>query len=236
MAQDLKYNPITGKLDLIGSLDATTMTEEEMIELCPIDADDVELPDGTQITALKLVPLSADEIEQLTPFAIPFEPPEETETKTGNIALSYGTYFPETKEIKWYAGNGIIRLTQRKGYGVTAVNESYIASPRAYKGHILFFETLVVGAYIQSIKIKYSGQYKGNVMVAGVETDTSDNVIQNLDLIETQWATENDGEHVIQATNGQGLTLIYIQNSSTESNVQLRITNIEITYQTITTT
>ena len=68
-------------------------------------------------------------------------------------------------------------------------------------------------------------------MVAGIDTDTSRNVVQNTDLVDAEWATVSSGEHVIQANNEQGLTLLYIQNSITEETVQLRITNIEITYQ-----
>ncbi len=230
---DLQYNPFTRKLDIAGS-SVVPMTESEIETLCPIESDDVILPDGIQITPLKHIPLTADEIEQLTPFDEIDIPSVDTTIKTENIPLSYGTYFSDTKEIKWYAGNGVIRMTQRKGYGSTAVSESYIAAPRVYKGHILFLETLVLGTYIQTIKIKYSGQYKGNAMVAGVETDTSDNVVQNTDIVQTTWDSENDGEHVIQANNEQGLTQLYIQNSSTETTVQLRVTNIEVTYRTIT--
>lgn len=232
-----EYNPLTGKLDLSGgdSCVETTqhlpLTETEITELCPLDVENVELPDGLHITTAIHIPMSADEIEALTPFEEPLTPPMETTVKTENISLNSGIYNNETNMITWYAGNGTLRLTQSKGYGTTAVNQTYTSAPRAYKGHILFFETLVVGAYIQSVKIKYNGQYRGNGMVAGVETDTSDNVIQNTELIETIWATENDGEHEIRATNG-GLTKIYIQNSSTETNVQLRITNIIVTYKT----
>jgi hypothetical protein len=230
---DLQYNPFTRKLDIAGTSDAS-MTEAEINALCPLESDDAVLPDGVVITSMKHTPLTADEIEQLTPFDEPDAEPTDTAVKTENVGLSYGTYFAETKEIKWYAGNGVVRLTQSKGYGTTAVNDSYIAAPRFYKGHILYLETLVVGAYIQSIRIKYSGQYKGNNMVAGVETDTSNNVLQNTDLIQTNWSTENDGEHVVETINGQGLTQIYIQNSSTETTVQLRVVNIEITYRTTT--
>ena len=234
MALDnLQYNPFTKKLDIAGSSDAP-MSEEEINALCPLESDEMELPDGVIITSIKHISMTADEIEQLTPFDESTTQPTETEVKTENVALSYGTYFADTKEIKWYAGNGAIRLTQSKGYGSTSVNESYIAAPRVYKGHILYIETLTLGTYIQSIRIRYNGQYKGNNMVAGVETDTSDNVLQNTELIQTTWSSENDGEHVIQAINEQGLTQIYIQNSSTETTVQLRVTNIEITYKTTT--
>lgn len=176
--------------------------------------------------------MTANEIEQLTPFNTPDIPPTDRETKVENVLLTAGLYYEDTKEIKWYVGNGAIRITQRKGYGTTAVNGDYIDAPRAYKGHILFFETLAQGVYIQTVKIKYSGQYKGNGMVAGIDTDTSRNVVQNTDLVDAEWATVSSGEHIIQANNEQGLTLLYIQNSSTEETVQLRITNIEITYQT----
>ena len=227
--QDMQYNPFTGKLDIAGASDS--MTEEEIHSLCPIETDDIELPDGTQITLVRHIPMTADEIEQLTPFNTPDIPPTDRETKVENVLLTAGLYYEDTKEIKWYVGNGAIRITQRKGYGNTAVNEDYIDAPRAYKGHILFFETLEQGIYIQTIKIKYSGQYKGNGMVAGIDTDTSRNVVQNTDLVDAEWATVSSGEHVVQANNEQGLTLLYIQNSSTEETVQLRITNIEITYQ-----
>ena len=231
-----EYNPLTGKLDLSGGDNCAETTqhlplsESEIEELCPLNLESVELPDGLHIIAAIHIPMSADEIEALTPFEEPLTPPTETTVKTENIALASGIYNSETSKNTWYAGNGTLRLTQSKGYGTTAVNQTYMSAPRAYKGHILFFETLVLGAYIQSIKIKYNGQYRGSDMVAGVETDTSDNVIQNTELIETIWATENDGEHEIKATNG-GLTKIYIQNSSTETNVQLRITNISVTYK-----
>lgn len=235
--QDMQYNPFTGKLDFTGGsggASAASMTETEINTLCPFDEDDMELPDGTQVSFVRHIPMTADEIEQLTPFNMPYVPPTDRETKVENVLLSAGLYYEDTKEIKWYVGNGAIRLTQRKGYGNTAVNEDYIDAPRAYKGHILFFETLEQGIYIQTIKIKYSGQYKGNGMVAGIETDTSRNVVQNTDLVDAEWATVSSGEHIIQANNEQGLTLLYIQNSSTEETVQLRITNIEITYQTTT--
>ena len=135
---DLQYNPFTRNLDIAGSK-VVPMTESEIEALCPIESDDVILPDGIQITPLKHIPLTADEIEQLTPFDEIDVPSVDTTIKTENIPLSYGTYFSDTKEIKWYAGNGVIRMTQRKGYGSTAVSDSYIAAPRVYKGHILFF-------------------------------------------------------------------------------------------------
>ena len=205
------------------------LTADEIAELCPMD--DADIPEGVQVGGVVHIPMTANEIEALTPFEEPLTPPTETTVKTENIALSNGNYNSETGQIVWYAGNGTLRLKQCKGYGATAVNQTFISAPRVYKGHVLFFETLILGAYIQSVKIKYNGQYRGSNMVAGIETDTSDNVIQNTELITAVWETVNDGEHEVRATNG-GLTKIYIQNSSTETNVQLRITNILVTYKT----
>lgn len=227
---NMQINPLTGKLDLIGN----SLTEDEIAALCPLDVEGVELPNATPLSTIKHIPMTAGEIEALTPFEESLTPPAESSVREVYFSLENGIYNAETKQIVWYAGNGILRLTQSKGYGVTAVNPNYIFSPRAYKGHILFFETLVVGAYISKIEIKYSGQYQGNTMVAGIETDTSDNVLQSTDLIDVVWASENDGTHVIQDKNGQGMTKIYIQNSSTETTVQLRITNIAVTYKIMT--
>ena len=144
------------------------------------------------------------------------------EDTTTEVSLSAGTF--STDHITWSIGDAIT-IQQLKGSSTNAVNSSYIAKPRVYKGHILAFEAST-GYVIKSISIKCDGSYIGNSMTAG--TEIVDNVVtDNTTDVTRTWTTTNGGTHVVSNTNG--LSAIYIQNVAT-SNVQLRPTEITVTY------
>lgn len=71
----------------------------------------------------------------------------------------------------------------------------------------------------------------GNTMVAGIEVDSAKNVIECPDILKTIWSTSSNDCHTITSLLDSGLKLIYVQNSATETVVQLRITNIVVKYQ-----
>jgi len=148
--------------------------------------------------------------------------------KEETVLLSGGTFQNDT--ITWYCGNGAIKLTQSKGNGATAVNASFIAAPRVYKGHILSFEAQEEGVLIQKIEMSYSGNYRGRNIVAGVSLGTDGNVVSNTDAVSMDLATGSNGTHVFTSNTQSGVDAIYIQNLATSDNVQLRPTQIVITY------
>ena len=142
------------------------------------------------------------------------------------VPLGNGIYNNETKLITWWCGNGAITIQQSKATGTTAVNQTFIPAPRIYKGHILSF-VCAEGIYIDEIELKYSGQYKGNSIVLGTTLDNDGNVVADSNLT-IELDTVNDGTHLI-GTDGTA-SVVYVQNTATASNVQLRLTDIHITY------
>lgn len=146
-----------------------------------------------------------------------------------SIPLSEGKFSESTKQIVWYAANGRLRLQQTKANSTTPVSADYVAAPRLYKDHILMFEALN-GCRMQRIDIHYSGQYKGDSLIAGVSLDdTGANVVDDTAQVSRSWGTTNDGVHTLAAISADGLQRIYLQNVATTV-VQLRITQIDITY------
>lgn len=181
----------------------------------------------------ELVEITADDIEAICRVD-PVEPDVETTvTREEIVNLDGGTYNEDKLANVWYLGNGKVRITQAKGYGTTAVNSEYIAQPRVYKGHILTFESLLDNVHILSVAIMYAGAYMGDSMIAGVEVDSANNVIECPEILYTQWATVTNGTHRITSLLENGLKTFYLQNSSTEKVLQLRITNIVVTYKTV---
>lgn len=142
------------------------------------------------------------------------------------VPLSNGTY--DSGTITWYAGNGALRLTQTQGTGSTSVSGSYVNQPRMYKGHILKIEGLD-SAKIFSIQMKYSGNYFGNTVTAGTTLDGDGSVVDNPIVVTRTLSTTSNGTHVFGVETGA--SLIYIQNCATTTNVQLRPTEIVITYE-----
>lgn len=148
---------------------------------------------------------------------------------TVSVPLSEGTFNETTKQIVWYAANGRLRLQQSKANSTTPVSGDYVAAPRLYKDHILLFEALN-GCRIQRINIHYSGQYKGDSLIAGTTLDdTGANVVDDTTQVSRSFGTANDGVHTLAAISADGLQSIYLQNVATTV-VQLRITQITITY------
>ena len=149
------------------------------------------------------------------------------ETATENISLSDGQF--ATDHIVW---NGTsVTVQQLKGNVTTAVNKSYIAAPRVYKGHILSFEAKT-GYAIKSISITYNGTYSGNSMTAGTAINEEDVVTDNTTDVSRTWSEESGGTHVVSSVSEDGLPAIYIQNVASDANVQLRPTAISVTYVT----
>ena len=147
---------------------------------------------------------------------------------TEDVTLSNGTF--STDHITWTLGG--ITIQQTKGSSSTAVSSSYVSAPRVYKGHILSF-TAASGYMIKSISITYSNSYFGNSMTAGTELSGS-TVTDNTTEVARTWATTSGGTHVVSAVNSSGLSTIYIQNVASGSNVQLRFTQLTITYEKTT--
>ena len=148
------------------------------------------------------------------------------ETTTADVTLSSGTY--STDHIVWSFADGNISIQQLKGTGSTAVNSSYIAAPRVYKGHYLSF-VCSDNYTINSISIKCDGSYYGNSMTAGTEV-SNNTVTSNTTDISATWTTTAGGSHVISSVGDTGLPAIYIQNVASANNTQLRITKITLTY------
>lgn len=146
------------------------------------------------------------------------------ETVTMNLAE--GVH--DGSQITWTELNGSITITQMQGTSQNAVNANYIAAPRLYKGHILSFEC-VDNYTITAIKINYNGTYYGNTILVG-NTQTDNVVTNNTDLFTGNFATAQNGSHEITTTNVAGESKILIQNSASNSNVQLRPKSIEISY------
>ena len=145
--------------------------------------------------------------------------------KTTDVALNNGIF--ETDHITWTVGNAIT-IQQLQGTGSNAVNDSYIAGPRLYKGHILSF-TAASGYAIKSISITYSGNHSGNSMTVGTVV-SEDKVTDNTTDVNRTWATASGGTHVVSSVSASGLSQIYIQNVASKTSTQLRPTTISITY------
>ena len=145
------------------------------------------------------------------------------------VPLNQGYYDADNKDIHWYAANGKIVLRQWKANSTTNVSSSYVAAPRMYKEHIMHFAAME-GYKLLGVSINYSGQYKGDSLIAGTELDeTGANVIDDEVAIARQWGTANDGEHTLSVRSLDGVSDIYLQNVAATV-VQLRITSISVTY------
>lgn len=148
------------------------------------------------------------------------------------IPLNQGVYDADNKDIHWYAANGKIVLRQWKANSTTNVSSSYVAAPRLYKEHILHFQALN-GYKLLGATINYSGQYKGDSLIAGTELDeTGANVIDDEVAVARQWGTAKDGEHILSVRSLDGVSDIYLQNVAAAV-VQLRITSISVIYKNI---
>ena len=148
------------------------------------------------------------------------------------VPLNQGYYDADNKDIHWYAANGKIVLRQWKANSTTNVSSSYVAAPRMYKEHIMHFAAME-GYKLLGVSINYSGQYKGDSLIAGTELDeTGANVIDDEVAIARQWGTANDGEHILSVRSLDGVSDIYLQNVAATV-VQLRITSISVIYKNI---
>lgn len=148
------------------------------------------------------------------------------------VPLNQGYYDADNKDIHWYAANGKIVLHQWKANSTTNVSSSYVAAPRMYKEHIMHFAAME-GYKLLGVSINYSGQYKGDSLIAGTELDeTGANVIDDEVAIARQWGTANDGEHILSVRSLDGVSDIYLQNVAATV-VQLRITSISVIYKNI---
>ena len=143
------------------------------------------------------------------------------------VTLSSGVF--STDHITWSAASGNITVSQLKGSSSTAVNSSYVSAPRVYKGHVLSF-VAAEGYKITKIEIKVATTYYGNSMTAGTAM-SGNTVTNNTTDVSRTWTTISDGTHVISSVSEEGLSSIYIQNVAT-TNVQLRFTELKITYET----
>ena len=148
---------------------------------------------------------------------------------TETLDLSTGSYSDPV--ITWNLGTAIT-VQQMKGTSGTAVNESYISSPRVYKGHVLSF-TAAAGYKIKSISITANGTYYGNSMTAGTSM-SGNTVTDNTSAVSRSWTNSSGGTHKVSSVSDEGLSQIYIQNVAS-TNVQLRISAISITYTTVAT-
>ena len=144
---------------------------------------------------------------------------------TADVDLSKGSY--DTDHITWTLDD-VITIQQTKGSSSTAVNSSYISAPRVYKGHILSFEA-ASGYVIKSISITCSTTYYGNSMTAGIAL-SGNTVTDNSIAVSRTWTSTSGGTHVVSSASSDGLSAIYIQNVATANNVQLRFTELSITY------
>ncbi len=154
--------------------------------------------------------------------------------ETESVELENGKH--TTDHITWTAANGNITITQLQGNSGTAVNKSYIALPRLYKGHILSF-VCKENYTITGIEITYRTTNRGSDITAG--TTISDNeVTDNTDAITRTIATASNGTHKFTTTNTAGEKIIYIQNSANAKTqyTQLQPTAIRITYIKTATT
>lgn len=133
--------------------------------------------------------------------------------------LSQGTYSSST--ITWRAAP--ITITQIRGNGSSAPNNSYIENPRVYKGNILSFEA-DSGYKIKTISIPYDGTYSGNGLTAG--TTISNNSVQdNTTDINRSFSSS---PLIATAKSSEGLSTIHIQNAGS-TNTQLRPTGFSVT-------
>ena len=148
--------------------------------------------------------------------------------KTDTVTMNLAAGVHDGSQITWTELNGSITIKQMQGTSTNAVNASYIGAPRLYKGHILSFEC-GENYTITAIKINCDGKYIGNTILVG-NTQTDNVVTNNTDLFTGTFATVSGRSHEITTTNVAGESKILIQNSATESNVQLRPKSIEIIY------
>ncbi len=133
----------------------------------------------------------------------------------------------KSTNITWSAASGNITITQTKGTSSTAIGD-YIDAPRIYKGHVLSFEAS--GDYkIKQIDITYTGTRTGNSMTAGTVINNNA-VVDNTAEVNRVWATSSGGTHVVSSVSSEGLSAIHIHNVASAENVQLRPTEIKITY------
>jgi uncharacterized repeat protein (TIGR02543 family) len=149
--------------------------------------------------------------------------------ETESITLSSGTH--DGSKITWTAANGNITISQLKAASSTAVNASYIAAPRIYKGHILKFEC-AEGYGITNIDITYSSSYYGTSLFAGTTMTSTAVTANTTDLTSTFATSTSGGTHKIVATKAEGEKLIALQipNNAASGYKQLRPTAIKVTY------
>ena len=148
---------------------------------------------------------------------------------TSDVDLPNGTF--ANSKITWRTKDNHCTVEQSQGSGSNAVSNSYISAPRVYKGHILKF-TADSGYKISSISITYDNDNKGKYMTAGTVLSGS-TVTDDTANVARTWDTVNNGTHVVSSVSNEGLQTIYIQNvcaSGSSNNVQLRPTQITITY------
>ena len=125
---------------------------------------------------------------------------------TKDVTLSSGTY--ATDHITWTLDD-VITITQSKGSSSTAVNESYIGSPRFYAGHLITFEAA-------------SGVTLKSIVISG-PTGTGNNSISKFG--------DNTG-WTINSSDGTATWSGSASSASITSNAQVRPTGITITYET----
>lgn len=145
---------------------------------------------------------------------------------TQTVSLSEGSYSNRT--ITWRTNDDAIVIQQSCGTSTTNVYTNDISTPRIFKGHILSF-IASNGAKIKRISITYADEYYGNSMTSGTELDGK-NVTDTPTLVARTWDTTSGGTHVLSSVNEDGLSEIYIQNVSNNKTVELRPTEISVTY------
>ena len=143
------------------------------------------------------------------------------------VDLSKGKH--DGSSITWTAVDENISIQQLKGTSSTAVNASYIAAPRVYKGHVLAFKCKE-NYTITGIEITCNGTYYGNSMTAGTVIKGDTLVTDDATNILRTWASTSGGTHVVTTKNTDGESTIYIQNVASAENKQLRPTAIKIAY------
>ena len=147
---------------------------------------------------------------------------------TESVSLKDGSH--DGTNITWTIAQGNITISQLKAVSSTAVNSSYVAAPRMYKGHILQFAA-AEGYAITNIAITYNNTYYGTSLYAG--TAISENVVtaNTTDLTATYAETSN-GTHTIATVSAEGAGLIALQipNDAASGYKQLRPTTISVTY------
>ncbi len=141
-----------------------------------------------------------------------------------DVDLTAGKYDADAKTITWTVGEAVT-IVQNQGTSTNAVNQSYIAKPRCYKGHYLTFQA-AENIKVTGVEITYDGKYMGNDIVVG--TEVADDVVAADASITANISTENGSTHTF--TSADGVTVMYIQNTCATTNVQLRPTAIKVSY------